>query len=377
MVYLLVIISSLFMVKQAETHLIKRNHYRNRLNIGHLYLAFAGMIPCVLAGLRADTVGTDVQIYAVKTMEEAVKSHSFAYMSRIDVTYTEVLYRVLAFVVSRVFVDTGWLLFYTEMIIIANVIIAIYLFRNDISMPKAYAVFMFMFYHVTFNVMRQSIAMALLLVMFYYLKEKKYIKYWLLALVAFGFHSFSILISALLFVFFIFEKFYRKGWQKSALATVGLIIIVSFKYLSNSVYVFLLKALPRYARYISDLDGEKKSLFIILLSPAFWMSIVLFIVSSIAVKKSNMLKGYLNVIYVLLLIGFACTVIQIYIGIAYRIGVYLKVFLVIFAPHYFKYKSYISSRQKGMIYYCLLFSYFMCDCMLSSHSSTRELLFRI
>ena len=83
---------------------------------GILFLIIAISVPCILAGIRGDSVGTDVLGYATGIMDEANKVSTFQELNRIDRTYTEYGYRFLGFIVSRFFSDLGWLLFFTEVI---------------------------------------------------------------------------------------------------------------------------------------------------------------------------------------------------------------------------------------------------------------------
>ena len=243
--------------------------------MGTICLVLAVLVPSILAGIRADNVGTDILIYGKKIMVEAAKASSFSEMNQFDTTYTEYGYRFFAFVVSRFFYDTGWLLFFTQVVNMGCFVRAIYLMKNKISMTKSMALYLFIFYHVSFNIMRQSMATSMILLAFCYLTEKKYKRYALITVLAFYIHSFSILISAVVFLLYILEFCYRKKWQKT-FAVIGISVsILLIQYMLPLLYSFFGSGLERYARYLQD-GVEGGSVFSVLLFITFLVKLLLF-----------------------------------------------------------------------------------------------------
>lgn len=366
--YLIVIISTLLFINKAE-HYYRKKHIGKKLNTGFICLIFAVLVPSILAGIRSDTVGTDILVYGKKTMEEAIASSSFAMMNRIDTTYTEYGYRLFVFLISRIFKNTGWLLFFTELVTMVFVIKSAYIIREKISMTKVVAIYLFLFYHTSFNIMRQSIAMSMLLLAFCYLTEKKYVKYALITLLALSIHSFSIIMSVIILALYVLEFIYRRRWQKVLAICLICLLTLSIQYMIPLISGFLGGGLERYVRYMQE-ENNNASIWIVLLSASFLIKVFLFITTTMILRKNNALATDTDTLFLVTFIGVLMTLFQVYIGMAYRVGEYLGFFLCIYIPRIFNYRIKIKKEQAVYIFYGLLFGFWVIDCMLSGHSST-------
>ena len=356
----------------------QRHKDANRLGI--FYLIIAVSVPCVLAGFRGDSVGTDVLGYATKIMNEANKVDTFQELNRIDRTYTEFGYRLLAFLISRLFSNLGWLLFFTELITIGSVAIALYLFRNDLPISMGMLFFMTCQYHYSFNAMRQMMAAALLLVAFYFLISHKLIIYFIIALIAGSIHTFSLVISVVLLALWVLRKWYNTKWEKLFVIIASIFVVFVWENIMNIAVQYLFTgSLYRYARYLTT-DYESVSAIDVLTSPTIWISVLIFIVCALPIqrKKDSLNDNYNSMLYVILLLSVFCKFMQIYLGSMYRAGVYFSEFNCLFIPRSLnlKYKI-ISKRDRKVLLTALMLGYWLIDCMLSGYTSTNVFTFRM
>ena len=331
------------------------------------YLLLMIIIPSVLAGLRAETVGTDILIYGKNMMIEAERATSFSGLLASDITMTEVGYQFYAYIVSRFFSGLGWWLFFTQLFIMTFFVLGIYKFRNDISLWKAMAVFMFCFYHLSFNIMRQSMAMSVLLFAFYYLTRKKYVTYFSLSIFAATFHTFALFVGLIIFCLWIFKDWFKSKTNKIFATALVLLMAVAFNFLLSTLYSFLGGFMERYVRYA--LEGSEVTLFTMITSPSFLMLLVMFLFSAMIIKNSKA-SELDDSLYMIVLIGVVGKFLQIYMDIMYRMGIYLLLFLSLYMPRTFKYKYKVSYKDRQKLFLLILFMYWLCDCMLSGHSST-------
>lgn len=125
----------------------------------------------LFAGLRADCVGTDTQEYARPLFEIAISQSSFASFVEQEwqrswgwttVDSIEVGYLFLVWLCSRVG-SFHLLLFLTAFLIVAPFFSTFVLRRKDMSVAFALFVFLFLYFNMTLNMMRQWISMSLML----------------------------------------------------------------------------------------------------------------------------------------------------------------------------------------------------------------------
>lgn len=224
------------------------------------------ILPCILAGMRADTIGTDVKVYVEPLYNAAKQSHSFSsYMSKkwyviwryMYVSKFEIGFTTLVYLIAKIGGSLGMVLFIIHILIIAPIYMGLRRLNNGYPICLEMLVFYFMFYNASLNMMRQWIAMAFLFYGFSYLIDKNYIKYFLTIAIAFLFHS-SALMGIL--IYFIYNYSTKKrdyiklaNFQLSAsLVSVKIFIYGCIVLLSLNIIAVMLRTigLSKYAGYI-------------------------------------------------------------------------------------------------------------------------------
>jgi len=259
--YLFTFIITLILSSVLETRLKERSYY----DIGdYILAALIILIPSILAGCRDYNVGTDIHFYALNVFkltdeymswDDAIRSDAGTELDPIEIGYI-ILARIGHFLSD----DPHILLFLTSLFINFFVFASLNRMRRYCSFFVGEFVFLFCCYNETLNLMRQSMAMVMIVyaTTFLLTKEKSIIKFVVIFILAYFFHhSVGIGLIILIPIFVFKEELYhvvltRKNWWKLVVLSICVIIIsYSFFYIAN--YFIGLNSLweDRYTHYIT------------------------------------------------------------------------------------------------------------------------------
>lgn len=169
-------------------HLATRINPKTNRGLVFFCSAVSILIPSILAGLRDISVGTDISVYVADNFNLAVASETFSqYASRI--WQKEWGYMFLVFFSSKIFPDVQGLLFSIELIMMVCVFLGAWKFREQVPLPLVLAIYFLFFYNMSYNIVRQSIAVAIIFLATSWLFEKKYIHFFIAVAVAVLFHK--------------------------------------------------------------------------------------------------------------------------------------------------------------------------------------------
>lgn len=172
---------------------------KNKQNYFYIFLLLGIiLISSAIAGFRGDTIGTDVLVYAEPLQRLANVTDKFSdYLNNNMFIGVEKGYLALIFLVSRFSNKLFASQLIVEFIILASFIIGIWKFRKfrNIYSYSVICIFIFycFFYNLSFNMIRQSIAIFILFLSFNYLFQNEYIKYCIGTVIAILFHSSAII----------------------------------------------------------------------------------------------------------------------------------------------------------------------------------------
>ncbi len=166
----------------------KHNHKKAILIICILVLS-------LLAGFRDQTIGVDVRIYAkgvcsaadrVSSLKEA---EEYLFQSALHkINGIETGYLLMALIGEKVFGGLFGVLFITSLITNIGIFAGLYRIREHISFDVAIMIYCFMFYQHTYNMMRQWMAIAVVIFGIKYIYDRRLIKYIAVILIAMLFH---------------------------------------------------------------------------------------------------------------------------------------------------------------------------------------------
>lgn len=144
----------------------------------------------IFAGLRSENVGSDVKVYA-KPMYLLMNGYGYDYT--VAVLRIEKLFGIIAFLAISLFNNFNFLLTIIQLIITIFIVINISKRENEVSVSLYFLTFTTVFLGLNFNLMRQSIAIAISIWAFKFVREKNLKKYFLSIILSMGFHITAII----------------------------------------------------------------------------------------------------------------------------------------------------------------------------------------
>lgn len=168
---------------------------------------FSIMILVLLAGLRGETVGTDVLVYVKPLYSGALKIGSFtSYMAafpQIDIGYLCVVYYI-----TKLFKTLSAVLIVTAIITYVPIFVVAEYFEKEKGIKGSIILLCYdlLFFNLTLNAVRQSVAISFVLLCFIYIDSQHWEKAVISAVIAQMFHNSAILgIAILIFSFFTYR----------------------------------------------------------------------------------------------------------------------------------------------------------------------------
>jgi len=210
------------------------------------FLIFVWIVLSLLEGLRAYSVGTDTYDYI----------NSFATLDWKYETY-EPLSKLMVLIVRTISHNPTVYLIICALVINGLILNAIYKMSND----RRYSVFIFislLFYFTSFNAIRQAFAYACMINAFYYIRERKWIKFAIFLILAIEFHS-SAIIGLLYLLIPILD---RRKENSSPMGTgnqffsnikyilITIVLSAVFRMYFDKLIVFFVQFFPMYEGYL-------------------------------------------------------------------------------------------------------------------------------
>lgn len=316
------------------------------------YILIGWMI--VLAGLRSETVGTDVLVYGNSLFESARTSDFSEYMFNNYNWYgIEPLYLLMTYFVSLVTSNVHILYFLIEFIIVGLVLSRLMQLEHPQSVLLGMFIFQCLFIGETFNLMRQSIAMAIIFFATQYFERRQYVRYLILVVIATGFHSTAIVGLLLLFIYLLLQK--KNNMWIHLLIVMGSCVITFFynEVLSKMIEFGIFS--EKYSRYVNTAEGGFDFNIIILRLPIL---LLIFLFYKKYQSQDRVTNSFLVDILILEIILAELRVLS---DSIYRISLYLGYFKILAYP---KLEEVLKKRTNKLIVmtlvilYCLIVFYY-------------------
>lgn len=212
-------------------------------------LLLAITIPSLLAGVRSLNIGTDVLNYVDPIYQSAIWSKNFFQFLNLPILNGVILvpissfepgYAFFVFIVAKIFRNLFFVLFFTQFFILGFIISGLWCLRDRMSVCFGMLVYYLCFFNTSLNIVRQSMAIAVLVYGFKYLIEKKYFKYVLITIFACLFHRTAIFGFLILMIYYIMlpknRKYFKVSYkEKIILITLSATLIVFITPLRNLI----------------------------------------------------------------------------------------------------------------------------------------------
>lgn len=308
------------------------------------------LIPCLVAALRAETVGTDVGIYVKPMFDAANKADNFSqYWNsfwfskwRFRFVYEhEIGFSAMLYGVTKATGSLGWVLFLIQALTIVPIYSALAMDRKNIPVWPGMMVYYFAYYNSTLNMMRQWIAMGFLLLAFQMLRRKKYFPCLLIMVVAFLFHYSTLIILPIFAVYFFLRLFRKKTLVEGNLRISGKTFMVLLVFAAGIVLLMNLNmilslivklGMTRFTPYLSGNALTMQIGQIIIRLPLLCMVLVSWPQFRKATPEAPF---FLAILLVELLAAQMISIAE----AALRISYYFAFFSIIIVPYLFKYQK--------------------------------------
>lgn len=318
--------------------------YGNKTKNKKIYLFFVFTVLSLIAGLRSENVGIDT-----KQFTTAFDYISLNPISKISTYRYEYGFSFLCWILGKIFSSHQALIFFTSIFI--NFSILKFIYKNSENVYLSTLLYIFgNFYFDYMNVMRQAIAIAIILLGFEKLKENKNAIFAVYVFVASMFHS-----SAIITLILILVKKLR--FNKKTIFIVLIFSLVSAIY-GRNFFVLLSSFSERLAGYIgSEYDvtnffGALINAIIYICSLIFGVFIISKNNKEILYEKKNINNTILGIISLAVIFSFLIMRVNIF----NRFSFYFTIFNIIWLPNTI---SFLNNAKDRLLVNTLIYSLFL------------------
>lgn len=341
LIYIIVFFIAIYSASKAE-------YAKNNIKI-IIWSCVSILLPSILAGIRDSGVGYDTEVYA--NLHFATMQGYHFYNTQSFIKYLvhgefggEWVYAVLTYLSVRLGGSLNWFYFILNLFVCLFTYLAIYDHRKKASMAFMMFIFLFSFYNISYNIMRQCLALSLSLYSYKYYERKQWKILFSLILVILFSHGSGIFYVLVLICIWI-QDYYRLSPIKNMM--IFLLIPLSFVYFD----LILQKAAgfglvpEKYAELYSTDDSSGGFMKVHVLIAVF--EFMLLFISSIISKKSYPIKLVVNnqLLYTLFLLTMTISL------WAFRISYYFYYLNILLIPLAVRNLSRISQKNAIVVKY--------------------------
>ncbi len=243
--YLLTFISSAFLLYVSGKY--KRNKYFSAFMV-----ILALLIPSILAGLRDYNIGYDVLLYGNYWFEKACSYGSMiGYLNKAREYSVGIGYAAVNFLSSRISHDPHVFYFNYELLHMVLLYFGLKPFKDKISIPFAFLVYYFMWYNLSLNILRQSMALIIVFFSYQFVVNKKPVWFALCIFIAMTFHNTAIIGVILYIISFSLQSRVAKLFKLIVVFASG-VVILFYKQVFEILASMSIFSTSRYGHYMED-----------------------------------------------------------------------------------------------------------------------------
>lgn len=309
--------------------------------VRRVFIIVGILLPTLLAGFRADTIGTDVLVYGKSSYLDAVNSTGFSnfFSTRVTSVLSDPAYYFITYLLSLVVKDYHLGFFVYSLITCGFMYFALKRCKKMYNTPIWFGMLLFYLtiYNYSLNLMRQCIAISILFYAWTYLANKQYKMYALFNIIAILFHSSAIIGLVILPVYLLLRENRNKKTStkiiQGGIVVVGIVVLlaVSTTLIDSLVGFGLLR--DNYLNYLTggSFAGNNGVDYVTLLQ--YVITIIFGILLYRKLKNKNIECMFLIMCIGFLLLTKFGTMISTYIS---RIGYYFMPFQILLLCNTFK-----------------------------------------
>lgn len=231
--------------------------------------AVALLIPCLIAGLRAQNIGTDVMVYVKPLTQAAImaddvgeylNTYWFSSWRNLYVMDYDIGFSLLVYLTAKLTDSLAGVLFAVQVFMILPIFLALARTRKKFPVWLGMLVYYFLSFNCTLNMMRQWVAMGFLLLAFQLLTEKKLWLTLLITAIACLFHSTAVIALPLYLIYWVLLVLRGKQLVHNNF-TIGapMIMVIGL----NLVAAAALFCLPLIVKVLSAIGLEKFNSYLV------------------------------------------------------------------------------------------------------------------
>jgi hypothetical protein len=328
MIYFIVFTISILATYLAEFS-IKRKY---RISF-YVFSIIAIIIPSVLAGTRDLGVGTDTIIYVDSVFNRIMKVDSLKELydlyssNSITHTHIELIYVLLNYFVSLFSDNVNWVYFFANFITCTFFYMAAYGNRHKASMWLFMTFFFFLFYNLSYNIVRQSLALSMTIYAFKYIEAKKWIQIIIWSVIILNTHATGFGFILLFAIHYICNL---KNKSIKFIFTITFFIgMISIYFIFERLMLYVISMgfiQEKFLSYVYSNEGAA-------ISEAIFIMYLLFVILLVAVKllttKTDKKLGYYIYNKIIGILLYNLSIICIYL---FRFSLYINVIDCIIIP---------------------------------------------
>lgn len=308
--------------------------------MGKLLCMSAVLIPALLAGMRAESVGTDTGGY-VKAIHQLCRKN-IDWKMIVGSYQCEIGYYFINYLVTRVSDSFQLLLFVIQILILTPVLLACKDNHDLAEAHLSYLFFLILFFNRSLNTCRQSLAIAFCVYSVKYIRQEKFVKFLLCIFIAASMHKIAFIFGAMYVISHYLKK--REGMlYKIGFLAIVCSLIVFYKVILNKLIAMGYLDV-RYSYYVNS--GNQNISTIEFTTKSIFLVIVLCVAHIL--KKRNLFNDtlvfYVVLDYLIYCVGF-------YANYAQRISYYIGFFVIFVLPQI---PGCVNKRQKNICTLILL-----------------------
>lgn len=241
-IYALTFVISLFFINLYKKVEIKE--YKKEKIIKILCLIGAMLPPILLAAFRYG-VGVDFHTYVTNYN---YFSNEFS-LDKVFNSYQEPFSVILYFLAKVIFNNSAGFFLLSSLIITLFTVLGIKSYKNKISMTIALFIYYMFYYQISYNAVRQCIALAIVFFAYKYVIERKPIKYFIYVIVAGLFHKTAFI--CLIFYFLGVKKETKKSRVIDIILFVAVLLSPIIVHFAMKLVPYIIDTLGIYTSYVN------------------------------------------------------------------------------------------------------------------------------
>lgn len=244
------IIFSLSEIAIIISELFRKNENKC-LRIFFVILGIATL--AIVCGIRDYSIGTDTLEYNSYFYYIDMSKGLISYCKNLKSTYDiEYIYSFISYILGKIWLNAHFCYFIFQFLIGGNIYLALNNLKKKISIPLGWITYCFMFYVLSFNALRQSIALSFILLGISFALNEEHIKGIFFIVLATLFHNASIVAFIVYLIILIMEKVKRNKFKYVYL--FAFLFAIIFPYVVK--YTNLISTLSdKYSNYIVNSDS--------------------------------------------------------------------------------------------------------------------------